>query len=452
MPAHPAATRLEADLLGQLALPAEALYGVRTQRALDLFPLAGQRPLGGYPTLIDALLLVKQAAALANQRCGALPADKAQAIFAAAADLLAHPDPALFPVHALHGGGGIAANMNVNEVLANLGEERLGGRRGEYRQLHPNDHVNLNQSTNDVYPTAGHLAVLLQWRRLRPALEALATAFADQAHALRHMRRLARTCLQDAVEITFFDFFSGYVGGLLRGRDRLQAALDRLYAVTLGGTIVGRPADVPPAYFAAILPALREVTGEPRFERPANLFDAFQNPEDLAAVSAELDLLARSLIKQAQDLRLLSSGPEAGLGEISLPAVLPGSSIMPGKINPTIPEFVMQLAFKVQGLHTMVAAGVNHGELDLNIWEGTMLCGLLEAMELLESALTSFAEQCVRGLGVHRERNARNADTLIPWLTRLALQHGYSTVTAICKEARGDDRLLRELLAARLGE
>ncbi len=426
MPAHPAATRLEADLLGQLALPAEALYGVRTQRALDLFPLAGQRALGGYPTLIDALLLVKQAAALANQRCGALPADKAQAIFAAAADLLAHPDPALFPVHALHGGGGIAANMNVNEVLANLGEERLGGRRGEYRQLHPNDHVNLNQSTNDVYPTAGHLAVLLQWRRLRPALEALATAFADQAHALRHMRRLARTCLQDAVEITVVEFCSG--------------------------TIVGRPADVPPAYFAAILPALREVTGEPRFERPANLFDAFQNPEDLAAVSAELDLLARSLIKQAQDLRLLSSGPEAGLGEISLPAVLPGSSIMPGKINPTIPEFVMQLAFKVQGLHTMVAAGVNHGELDLNIWEGTALCGLLEAMELLESALTSFAEQCVRGLGVHRERNARNADTLIPWLTRLALQHGYSTVTAICKEARGDDRLLRELLAARLGE
>ena len=445
-------TRLESDLLGSIALPADALHGARTQRALESFPLNGQRPLGSYGTLIQAMLLVKQAAAFTNRDVGALPAAKAEAIAAAAADLLAAPRPGLFPVHALHGGGGVSANMNVNEVLANLAEERLGGRRGQYRLIHPNDHVNLNQSTNDVYPTAGHLAVILQWRRLRPALETLAEAFAEKADELRDARRLARTCLQDAVEITFNDFFGGYVGGLLRSRDRLTAAVDRLYAVTLGGTIVGRPTDVPSAYFEAILPALRALTGDPRYHRADNLFDAFQNPDDLAALSAELELLARSLIKMAQDLRLLSSGPEAGLGEVVLPAVQPGSSIMPGKINPTVPEFVMQLAFKVMGLHAMCAAGVDHGELDLNIWEGTMLCGLLEAMELLESALTVFAEQCVRGLGVDSERNARNADTLIPMLTRLSLKYGYSTVTAICKEARGDNLLLRELLAARLGE
>ena len=445
-------TRLESDLLGPVEVPAEAWHGARTQRALQSFPLGQQRPLGSYPTLLAALLQIKLAAAQVNGRLGLLPAEKADAIAAAAADLLARPRPELFPVHALHGGGGVSANMNVNEVLANLAEERLGGRRGEYRLINPNDHVNLNQSTNDVYPTAGHLAVVAQWGRLEPALARLAAAFAAKAVEFQAARRLARTCLQDAVEITFFDFFQGYVGGLERNRERLAAAVEQLHRVNLGGTIVGRPADVPAAYFEQIVPALRAVTGEARWQRATNLFDAFQNPDDLAAVSAALDLLARTLIKIAQDLRLLSSGPEAGLNEVVLPAVQPGSSIMPGKINPAIPEFVIQLAFKVTGLHAMCAAGVNHGELDLNIWESSMLCAVLESMELLECALAVFTDQCLLGLAINRARNERNADTLIPYLTRLALKHGYSTVTAVCREARGDTRLLRELLAARLGE
>ncbi|MBL8056080.1 MAG: hypothetical protein JNK29_05245 [Anaerolineales bacterium] len=445
-------TRFESDLLGPVAVPAAALHGARTQRALVSFPLGQQRPLGSYATLVEALLQIKLAAARVNGRLGFLPAAKAEAIAAAAAGLLAQPRPELFPVHALHGGGGVSANMNVNEVLANLAEERLGGRRGEYRLIHPNDHVNLNQSTNDVYPSAGRLAVLAQWRRLDPGLARLSAAFAAKAEEFQEARRLSRTCLQDAVEITFFDFFQGYVGGLERGRERLASAVDRLHAVNLGGTIVGRPSDVPAEYFAQIIPELQAVTGDARLERAANLFDAFQNPDDLAAASAALDLLARSLIKQAQDLRQLSSGPEAGLGEVVLPAVQPGSSIMPGKINPTIPEFVIQLAFKVIGLHAMCAAGVNHGELDLNIWESSMICAVLEALELLEAAADVFTEQCVLGLSINRERNARNADTLIPLLTRLSLKYGYSTVTAICKEARGDNLLLRELLAARLGE
>jgi aspartate ammonia-lyase len=445
-------TRLESDLLGPVEVPAEAWYGARTQRARQSFPLGQQRPLGSYPTLLAALVQIKLAAAQVNGRLGRLPAEKAEAIAAAAAELLAQPRPELFPVHALHGGGGVSANMNVNEVLANLAEERLGGRRGEYRLIHPNDHVNLNQSTNDVYPTAGRLAVIAQWDRLEPALARLAAAFAAKAVEFQEARRLARTCLQDAVEVTFFDFFQGYVGGLERSRERLAGAVDRLHTVNLGGTIVGRPGDVPAAYFEQIIPALRAVTGDERWQRAGNLFDAFQNPDDLAAVSAALDLLARALIKLAQDLRLLSSGPEAGLSEVVLPAVQPGSSIMPGKINPAIPEFVIQLAFKVTGLHTMCAAGVNHGELDLNIWESSMICAVLESLELLECAATVFAEQCVLGLAINRARNERNADTLIPLLTRLSLKHGYSTVTAVCREAGADTRLLRELLAARLGE
>jgi aspartate ammonia-lyase len=193
------------------------------------------------------------------------------------------------------------------------------------------------------------------------------------------------------------------------------------------------------------------VTGDPRYHHAPDLFDAAQNPDDLAAVSAGLDLLARGLVKIAKDFRLLSSGPEAGLGELTLPAVQPGSSIMPGKINPAVPEFVVQLAFRVMGHHAMCAAGLDHGDLDLNVWESSMICAVLESLELLESGLAVFSEKCVRGLTVDVERNARHADTLIPSLTRLSKRHGYSTITAICKEAGGDARRLRELLAERLG-
>ncbi len=443
--------RSESDLLGPVAVPAQALYGAQTQRALENFPLGHQRTIGSYPALIRALLLIKKAAGLTNRRLGALTPAQAEALLAAVDDLLADPRPDQFPVHALHGGGGVSAHMNVNEVLANLAEERLGGRRGEYRHLHPNDHVNLHQSTNDVYPTACHLAVIAQWARLDPALAALQAGFEAKGQEYRGVRRLARTCLQDAVDITFLDFFRGYVGFLARARERLNTAVERLYVVNLGGTIVGRAEDVPAAYFHNVVPALREVTGEARFRQSANLFDSAQNPDELAAVSAELDLLARGLIKVAQDLRLLGSGPEAGLGELVLPAVQPGSSIMPDKINPTIPEFVMQLAFKVLGHHAMCAAGLNHGDLDLNIWESSMVFAVLESMELLESAALVFEQKCVRGLTVNVDRNALHADTLIPLLVRLARRHGYSTVTAICKEAGGDAGYLRELLAARLG-
>lgn len=444
--------RTESDLLGSVPVPAEALYGAQTQRALDNFPLGHQRAIGSYPTLIRALLLIKKAAALTNREIGALSPERAEAILAAADDLLARERPDQFPVHALHGGGGVSAHMNVNEVLANLAEERLGGRRGEYRRVHPNDHVNLHQSTNDVYPTAGHMAVIAQWARLQPALRGLAEAFDRKGREYRGVRRLARTCLQDAVDVTYLDFFRGYAGYLERAQKRLGAAVDRLYVVNLGGTIVGRAEDVPAPYLKGIVPALAAVTGEPRYRQSPNLFDAAQNPDDLAAVSAELDLLARGLIKIAQDLRLLSSGPEAGLGEVTLPAVQPGSSIMPDKINPTIPEFVMQLAFKVIGHHAMCAAGLNHGDLDLNIWESSMVFAVLESMELLESAAGVFEAKCVRGLTVNAERSARHADTLIPMLVRLARRHGYSTVTAICKEAGPDAGYLRELLAARLGD
>jgi aspartate ammonia-lyase len=440
-------TRLEHDLIGDIAVPASALFGAQTQRAVENFPLRGQRAIGDFPALVQGLLRVKQAAALANQKAGLLNRRIGGAIVDAARSLLARPRPDQFPVHCLHGGGGTSANMNANEVLANLAEERLGGRRGRYAKVHPNDHVNQQQSTNDVYPSACHLAVILQWPRLEQALGALVAGLDGKARQWKSRRRLARTCLQDAVAITFADLLGGYVQFIRRRGKAVGQAVDALHAVPLGGTIVGRREDVAPGYWKAVIPALRQVTGDRRYRRSANLFDAAQNMDDLVRVSSELDLLARGLVKIGQDLRLMNSGPEAGLGEIALPAVQPGSSIMPGKINPVIPEHVMQLCFKVMGLHAQCQATLDHGELDLNVWESAAVFGVLESMELLASAALVLEERAIRDLRLDAARNERNADTLIPLLTEAMKKHGYSRVSDLCKRARKEGVPVRTLLA-----
>ncbi len=441
------ATRLEADLLGLVEVPAEALYGAQTQRALHNFPTGRQRTLGSFPSLVRSLLLIKKAAAQTNLAIGALTPAYAQAVCAAVDALLPDPDPAHFPIHALHGGGGTSANMCVNEVIANLAEVLGGGRPGAYRRLHPNDHVNLNQSTNDVYPTACHMAVIAQWAALAPALPALALALRAAGSSEQSQPHLARTCLQDAVDIRWGDYFGGVAHQVARLTARLEEAVARLYAVNLGGTICGRAEDVPAAYREKIVPALAEVAGDSRYRQAADLFDAAQNPDQMLAVSAALEALARSLIKIAKDLRLLSSGPEGGLGEVRLPAVQPGSSIMPGKVNPVLPEFLIQVCFRVVGNHTMCAAGLDHGELDLNIWESSMVYAILEAMELLADALPVFTEKCVRGLTLESTVSAAHAAALMPRLTRLAEQYGYQRVTAVCKEAAGNVDALKALLS-----
>jgi aspartate ammonia-lyase len=396
--------------------------------------------------MVKALLLVKKAALTTNMRNGFLPCPVSQAILTGIENLLANGWAGHFPVHYLHGGGGTSSNMNANEVLANMAEEALGGVRGEYHQVYPNDHVNLHQSTNDVYPTACHIAVILAWPALKGALERLMGTFKQHSRTHRSQIRLARTCLQDAVAIHFGDYFGGIARMLARHAQRLEDAVDALHEVNLGGTICGRKEDVPAAYFRDIIPNLRLATGDAAYRRSRNLFDAAQNPDPLAAVSAALDLLARSLVKVAQDLRLLSSGPQGGLGELRIPGVQPGSSIMPGKVNPVIPEFLMQVCFKVMGNHAMCLAGIDHGELDLNIWESSMVFPILEAMELLEAGMAVFEELCVRDLEPVLQVNQAHANTIIPRLTHLARIHGYSEINAVCKQAGGDlDRLGRLL-------
>lgn len=443
------AWRVEKDLLGAIRVPADALYGAQTQRALENFPVGRARRIGDFPVLIDALMLIKEACAEVNGMTNEISPSQAAAIAGAARYVRKEKLYSEFPIHHLHGGGGTSANMNANEVLANLAGELLGGRRGEYSLVHPNDHVNLNQSTNDVYPSACHMAIIMQWPSLHQTLNKLRVTMEEQAMRYASQQRIARTCLQDAVAVSFSDFFGGYTGVLSRGEERINKMVEALHVLPLGGTIVGRSHDANKTYFKSIVPALIKVTGDAAYRQNENLFDAAQNPDDMAAVSGALALLAGSLIKISQDLRLMNSGPETGFGEIALPPVQPGSSIMPGKINPVIPEFVIQVCFRVIGNDLSCQACVRHGELDLNIWESMMVFSILESMELLESALDVLEKRCVAGMEIDADRNRENTKTIIPRLTELIKDHGYSNVSNVCSEAGQDIQKLKKMIEER---
>jgi aspartate ammonia-lyase len=406
----------------------------------------GEKTIGEYPDLVDSLLGVKIAAAAANCKAGFLEKKKAEAIERAAQGLIKHRPAGQFPVHRLHGGGGTSANMNANEVVANAAEERLGGKRGEYRIIHPLDHVHLHQSTNDVYPTACHMAVIRRWSALEPLWLDLERAFREKGAPWRNQKRIGRTCLQDAVDMTFQDLFGGYAGLIKRCRERVRRAVNELYAVNLGGTIIGKKSGVPRTYFERVMPELRRAAQDEKYTRSRNLFDAAQNADDLVAVSSSLSLLARGLIKIAKDFRLLSSGPEAGLGEIRLPAVQPGSTGMPGKVNPVIPEFVIQLCCQAIGRNAACEMALDHGELDLNIWESLIVFNILDALEDLATAASTFEHKCLKNLTLDPDKNNRNAETIIPQLTRLKEKYGYSKIDEVCREAHGDFGKIRKLL------
>lgn len=424
-------SREESDLLGTVTLPADALHGAQTERARLNFPNTGGhcRRLGDFPDLVRALLLCKKAAAKLNREIGAIDPMVADAIAAAADTVATRIDPRDFPLHSLHGGGGTSANMNVNEVLANAAEESVGGKRGQYQRVHPNDHVNRHQSTNDVYPTACRLAVRMAWPRCRTSVRGVIEAIEERIEAIGTTKRIARTCLQDALIITFGDYLGGILTLVQRQHEGLETAIDRLATVSMGGSAVGRSDEVPPAYFERIVPTLREVSGDDQLQRAPNLFDAYQNLDDLVACSDELARFARTLIKIGKDLRLLASGPETGFNEIDLPAVQPGSSMMPGKINPVIPEFLIQSCFRVIGLNHSASMALDHGELDLNIWESTVVTAILESFELLNDALNTFAGRCLRGLEPNQAQNLRNLGATIPRLTEMAKTEGYAAVS-----------------------
>jgi aspartate ammonia-lyase len=385
--------RVEHDWLGPLGVPADALYGAQTARAMENFRVSG-RTLAAEPQLLRALGEVKAAAALANAGCGELEADVAEAIVQAAREVAAGQWAQHFPLDVVQGGGGTATNMNINEVVANRAGELLGDTRGSYRRVHPNDHVNRSQSTNDVYPTALQLAVRRSVLEALPGLEAVAGALDSLGERHPDLVRMGRTCLQDALPVPVGAVHRAQARAVRRGAARLAADADELLAVPLGATAVGTGLGAPAGYRDAVVALLAEESGLPVVAAP-DPFDALEHFDVYLRVASSLLAAMLTVAKLAGDLRFLSAGP---VGEVELPAVQVGSSVMPGKVNPVIAELVLQVGFGVRGCHAVVEAAVAAGELELNVMEPVIARHLLDALRDTGRVAQLFADRCLAGL------------------------------------------------------
>ena len=422
------ATRIERDSLGPVEVPADALYGAHTVRGVANFRLSGVT-MAARPDLIAALAHVKAAAAGANLLCGALEPEIANALIAAARAVAtgAHDDQ--FPVDVVHGGGGTVINMNVNEVLANLAGEALGGRRGGYDRVHPNDHANRSQSTNDVYPTALALATVRVGARAAAGLDVLAGALETKAQERGGHKRLGRTCLQDAVPLTIGDTHGAQAHAVRRTTAALRRSLGELLAVPLGATAVGTGIGTPAGYREHAVRLLAEECG--LAVTPAeDMFDALANLDGYVDVAAQAVRCALVIAKIASDVRLLSSGPLGGFGELTLPAVQVGSSIMPGKINPAIPELVMQVSFEVRGAAAIVEAAAAAGELELNVMEPVIARHLHGSLADLGAVAERFAERSIAGLVWNDDALERNLAGSFGGAVEDAVRDGYVAVAA----------------------
>jgi aspartate ammonia-lyase len=434
-------TRIERDSLGTLEVPAGAYYGIQTARALENFPVSGLR---AHPSLIGAYMHVKKAAALAHKELGALDAEVADAIVQAADEVLAGSLREQFVVDVFQAGAGVSTNMNVNEVLANRAAEILGEPRGTYKRVHPNDHVNRSQSTNDTFPTAMHLSTLLLWRDLRPELEALAGAFHAKGDEFAGAIKAGRTHLQDAVPITLGQEFHAWGAALDRGVRLIDQATRELLEMPLGGNAVGTGINTPPGYRPAIVRILGELTGFD-LRVAADPREQIASRQSIAAVSASLRNLALELIRIGNDLRLLDSGPLTGIKEITLPARQPGSSIMPGKVNPVMPECLNQICIHVVGADTAVALASQAGQLDLNVMMPVMIWELLFSMEILRSFAPVFRTGCIEGITADYDRMTAYAHKSPSLATALNPVLGYAKAAEIVKEALKSDRTIQEV-------
>lgn len=430
--------RIEEDLLGTVALPESALIGINTYRSLQNFSVTG-RTLGQSRPLVCALAQVKKAAALANAEAGALDQASASAIAAACDELAAgqHADHLVCDI--LEGSGGTSVNMNVNEVIANIALVKLGSRPGDYARVHPNDHINLSQSTNDVVPSAVRLAIYASSNACVEALTVLADALDERSHAFADVLRLGRTCLQDAQPMTLGQAFGGYAAVVRRHAEHVQTLRMPLLTLSLGGTAIGTGFGVRPGYRPAVFRHLADITAEP--VRPADdPFDAAQNADDCARLSAELKIAANSLWKIGNDLILLSSGPEGGLGEVRLPSIQAGSSIMPGKINPVLPMTVCQAALAINGNDLAVSLAAQQGMLDLNHYELLIADRLLDSLGMLTGTADGFARRCISGIEPDAARSLEHLRASAALATILIPKLGYAQVSALVEGARDKGR------------
>ncbi|HEX4693237.1 class II fumarate hydratase [Sphingomonas sp.] len=435
-------TRTETDSLGPIEVPAPAYWGAQTQRSIENFPF-GERermPIA----IVHALALVKQAAARVNRSHG-LSAEKADAIDAAAQEVVAGKLDDQFPLVIWQTGSGTQSNMNVNEVIAGRANEMLTGKRGGKAPVHPNDDVNMSQSSNDSFPTALHVAaVLAATKRLIPAMERLEQALLAKAKAWDDIVKIGRTHLQDATPLTLGQEFSGYYAQLRLVRTRLVPLVEHgLSKLAQGGTAVGTGLNAPKGFAEEVAAALGDLTGF-AFETAPNKFEALASNDTLVDFSGRLNSLAVALTKIANDIRLLGSGPRSGIGELSLPANEPGSSIMPGKVNPTQCEMLTMVAAQVIGNHTAVTVGGMQGHLELNVFKPLIGANVLRSIDLLSIGMEGFAERCVDGLEPDRRRIAELVDRSLMLVTALAPEIGYDNAAKIAKHAHEHGLTLKQ--------
>jgi len=424
--------RIEHDLIGDLEVPADAYYGIQTERARRHFDVSG-RTIGEYPSFIRSIAAIKKAAALANQEIGALAPAIAEAICSAADGVMEGKFSAEFPMDIFQGGGGTSANMNVNEVIANRANEILTGHKG-YDRVHPNTHVNMGQSTNDVIPAAMHICFYEYLTELAKSLEYLEGVLKHKTDEFSSVVTVSRTCIQDAMPITLGQKFSGYWSFVRRQVALTKETARACTTLPLGATAVGTGLGTFPGYMDKVYPHLAEITGVP-VVRDENLFDGLQNTDSHLKVSAALKSIATGLGKMARDLRLLSSGPRSGFREIELPAVQPGSSIMPGKINPVLPELINQICYQVCGNDFAVTMAVEGGELDLNVWEPLIVKCIAESCTLLTRGIRSFTDHCVAGIRANEAVCREYAESALAISTVVSALFGYERGTEVAKTA-----------------
>jgi len=425
--------RSEKDLLGSLKVPSTAYFGIQTQRAIDNFNLSGKL-LCEYPELIKALAYIKSACARANNDLNDLTSHKAEAICTAVEKIIAGQFDSSFPIDMIQGGAGTSTNMNINEVIANVALETLGHEKGDYQQLHPNTDVNMSQSTNDIYPSAVRLAILLRQKPMLSELEKLVSAFADKGIEFSGILKLARTQLQDAVPMTLGQEFTGFANNLKEDIKLLRQTSLLLTEINIGGTAVGTGINAKQGFAKLAIENITQLT-EVNFTQADDLVEASSDMGAFVLYSSTLKRLSLKLSKIANDLRLLSMGPRAGISEISLPSRQPGSSIMPGKVNPVIPEAVSQCSYQVIGNDMAITMASEAGQLQLNAMEPLIAVNMLDSIKLLTNSMKMFREFCIEGISANEQRCSDLLNQSLGLVTALNPYLGYEVSTAIAKRA-----------------
>ncbi len=436
------AFRIERDSIGEKEVPADVYYGVQSLRAAENFRITG---LAMHPEIVNSLAYIKKAAAITNCEVGLLERPIANAIVGACDEILAGKFRKDFIVDPIQGGAGTSLNMNANEVIANRAIELLGGQKGDYAIVHPNDHVNLGQSTNDVIPTAGKMTTIRLLRNLKAQLLRLHAALLEKASQFNHVIKVGRTQMQDAVPIRLGQEFKAYADAVMRDINRCDKAVDEMRALNMGGTAVGTGINADEGYLRRIVPVLNEVA-DLDFIQAYDLIDATQNLDPFVAVSGAVKACAVTLSKIANDLRLMSSGPRAGFGEINLPARQNGSSIMPGKVNPVIPEVVNQVAFNVIGNDMTITLAAEAGQLELNAFEPIIFYNLFQSIDTLGFACETFVDNCVAGITANEERCRYLVENSVTIVTALSPHIGYQRSADIAKKALKEGRSVREIV------